>query len=304
MAKRRKRVPPKTIFIACEGKNTEPIYFERIKEQIEDENIFALTIYPDRENGEHKSDPIGLINEALDKINEFDEVWVVYDKDGYTKHKEALGLAQTEINGKKVNIAFSSISFEHWVLLHFEKNAIVYNKSKDIIEQKFLSNENYFPDYSKRGDVDIYPVIKGLTDNAIENSAWLRYMQKSDIASKDVYDVNPFTDVDVLIKKLLRIDEEITFYSIGELLLFNNLSVMVTVDSGELYFEIINSSANSIVLNQVAFSVVKNDGELKQLGFNNQVLLPNTEYQVQSKEVDCSNIIVRYGTQKGVVVIG
>lgn len=303
MAKRRRRVPPKTIFIACEGKNTEPIYFERIKEQIEDENIFALTIYPDREYNEHKSDPFGLVNEAKDRINEFDEVWVVYDKDGYTKHKEAFALAQTDINGKKVNIAFSSISFEHWVLLHFEKNAIAYNKSKEIIEQKFLNNEKYFPDYSKRGDVDIYPVIKGLTNNAFENTAWLRYKQKSNIASKDIYDVNPYTDVDVLIKKLLRVDEEITFYSIGELLLFNKLSIIATVDSDVLYFEITNSSVNSIVLNQIIFSVVKSDGQIKQLDFSNQVLLPNTQYEVKSKEVDCSNIIIRYGTQKGVVVL-
>ena len=45
------RRPLTTIFIACEGKNTEPIYFERIKEEVEECNFLAITIYPDESEG-------------------------------------------------------------------------------------------------------------------------------------------------------------------------------------------------------------------------------------------------------------
>lgn len=302
MAKRRKRVPPKTIFIACEGKNTEPIYFERIKEQIEDDNIFALTIYPDRDNDSHKSDPIGLIKEAQKRINYFDEVWVVYDKDGYTKHKEALALAQNEICDKVVNIAFSSISFEHWVLLHFEKNAESFNKSQEIIDQKFITNENYFPSYSKRGDIDIYPKIKDLTNTALENTAWLRYIKKADINSNPIFDVNPFTDVDVLVKKLFNIDENISYYLIGDIMSFDDVNIKATYVNGELNFEINNASLNAIVLNEIQFSVVENDLE-KSLIFDNQVLMPNISIHVEVVESDFSKVVIRFRNNRFVVVL-
>jgi hypothetical protein len=36
-----------TIFIACEGKNTERIYFEAIAEETETADRFSITVYPD-----------------------------------------------------------------------------------------------------------------------------------------------------------------------------------------------------------------------------------------------------------------
>ena len=302
MVKRRKRVPPKTIFIACEGKNTEPIYFERIKEQIEEENIFALTIYPDRDNDNHKSDPIGLIREAQNRINDFDEVWVVYDRNGYTKHDEAISLAQKKICGKVVNIAFSSISFEHWILLHFEKNAQLFDKSQEIIDQKFIANKIYLPSYSKRGDIDIYPKIKDLTHSAIENAAWLRYIKKLDINTKQVFDINPFTDVDALIKRLFNIDENITFYLIGDILSFDDVSVQATYTNGALNFEINNQSLQSIMLNEIQFFVVENDTE-KTLTFENQVLQPNSPIEINLVVSDFSNIIIKFRNNKAIVLL-
>ena len=40
----------------------------------------------------------------------YDEVWVFFDKDGHPKAKEAFEMARiTEIDGKKINIAFLHI---------------------------------------------------------------------------------------------------------------------------------------------------------------------------------------------------
>ncbi|WP_347082357.1 RloB family protein, partial [Bacteroides uniformis] len=44
-----------------------------------------------------------------------DESWAVYDKDKHPKHEEALAEADKVIDGKKVNIAFSSRSFEYYL---------------------------------------------------------------------------------------------------------------------------------------------------------------------------------------------
>lgn len=58
----KKRTPPLSIFIACEGSNTEPLYFEKLNEIMEDEDNypFAITVYPDKELDENpKTDAIG-----------------------------------------------------------------------------------------------------------------------------------------------------------------------------------------------------------------------------------------------------
>ncbi len=86
------------IFIVCEGTNTEPNYFKEIAEKPEVFKGFAITIYPSEEEknkgldnqGESiKTDAKNLVKIARDAREDYDEVWAVFDKDGYTKHEEA-----------------------------------------------------------------------------------------------------------------------------------------------------------------------------------------------------------------------
>jgi RloB-like protein len=65
--------------------------------------------------------PLRFVKEARDRLAEgaFDEAWVVFDRNGHPAHEAAFALAAE--TDKPVNIAFSSRSFEQWVLLHFEK---------------------------------------------------------------------------------------------------------------------------------------------------------------------------------------
>ena len=101
----------------------------------------------------------------------FDEVWVVFDKDGYTKHEEVFELAKN--GAREVKIAFSSIAFEHWALLHFTKCSTAFPKSdcKDEKERVlycgtgqhindchgvrcvagYMREHNFCPDYAKSG---------------------------------------------------------------------------------------------------------------------------------------------------------
>src|SRR6186713_2987315 len=165
---RKKRSLRRTIFIACEGRNTEPIYFEKIAEEIEDRGTFSVTIYPERGDNAHVSHALGLVLEARSRIDDFDEVWVVFDRNGYTKHKKAFDLAAEPVNGKRVHIAFSSIAFEHWVLLHFEKSNRAFVKSAAIVQ--LLHDSGYFPEYEKKAYIDTYSFLKDLTLQAMENA--------------------------------------------------------------------------------------------------------------------------------------
>ncbi|MEM7657786.1 MAG: RloB family protein [Bacteroidota bacterium] len=149
MSRRRRtlRYSPTTVFIACEGRNTEPAYFQGIKELVEEQGNWAITIYPDKTELSPKTDALGLIREAQSRAEEFDELWVVFDKDGYTKHKAAFELAKKLCFGKRVQLAFSSIAFEHWVLLHFERNQHAFAKSSEVIQEKLATGASFFPNY-------------------------------------------------------------------------------------------------------------------------------------------------------------
>ncbi|MEZ0542648.1 RloB family protein [Fibrella arboris] len=244
---KKKRTLATSIFIACEGRNTEPIYFERIKEQVEEDGILAITIYPDREEENPKTDAIGLIKEAQSRLDDFDEVWAVFDKDGYTKHKEAFEEANKIINGKKINVAFSSIAFEQWVLLHFEKCSTAFGKSENIVHK--LNADNYFQDYSKKANVDIYPVIKDKTNSAIENTAWLRNELHDQLSVNSLYELTCYTDVDVLVKRLLGIETSIIWASLNSTITVDTLSISPRLNNNSLILEITNTGQSSYLIN-------------------------------------------------------
>ncbi|PSL31974.1 RloB family protein [Chitinophaga ginsengisoli] len=247
---KKKRVPPTSIFIACEGKNTEPIYFEKIKEIVEEDFNLAITIYPDKNDEAHSSHALGLVEEARSRIDEFDEVWAVFDKNGYTKHREAFDLANQQVLGKKVNIAFSSISFEHWVLLHFEKSNTAFPKSKDIIDR--LAGCGYFPEYEKKTYIDTFSRLQERTAIALENSAWLEYQKTSSglLPDTPVYQLNPYTNVGKLVKRLLGIETVFIWSGIGIETTVEDLQITLQYQGLVLSILIENKSNGQYVFNQ------------------------------------------------------
>lgn len=196
MPKERKtgRLVRQRIFLVCEGAKTEPNYFKAL---INDCNfqgkpievIIVRTV---------KNTPKELVYEvAKRKELSIDLAWVVFDRDGYTKHKETFALAEE----LKVNIAFSSISFEIWILLHFTYFKSLFKESHEIIEfmkrRKFISY--------RKNDPNIYYKIKHLTEKAIKNSVRLRDFQFSKYPEKKFYEYNPITNVDILVKNILNL---------------------------------------------------------------------------------------------------
>ena len=227
--KRKLRQLKQSIYIVCEGTNTEPIYFEAIREQPDVFDKYAITVYPSEEDqrkaskkeGESiKTDAMNLVKLAKQEINNYDEVWAVFDKDGYTKHEEAFLYAKRH----GVNLAFSSIAFEHWILLHYEQNRTAFPKSQNVID--YLEQAGYFTGYSKKADISIYPIIKNLTQTAIENAAWLRMEMAKNIAAGDdkIYELNPYTTVDELVMKLLDFNP-VTYGYIKETVKISDYSI-------------------------------------------------------------------------------
>lgn len=251
-----------SIYIVCEGTNTERIYFEEIAQQDDVFEKYAVKVYPSEEDqikaakkeGESiKTDAMNLVKLAKQEINNYDEVWAVFDKDGYTKHEQAF----SEAKKHGVNLAFSSIAFEHWILLHYEQYRTAFPKSQNVID--YLEQSDYFTGYAKKADILIYSRLKSLTQTAIENSAWLRMEMAQNLAACDrkIYELNPYTTVDKLVIKLLDFNP-VTYGVIKETLKISDISI--TVNDVQHNCGIINLSVNIVNDRNISYLVNNNSG--------------------------------------------
>ncbi|NEP43039.1 MAG: RloB domain-containing protein [Okeania sp. SIO2H7] len=274
--KKKRQLKP-SIYIVCEGTNTERIYFEAIAQQDDVFERFAITVYPSEEEqikalenpGKSiKTDAKNLVKIASDASSDYDEVWAVFDKDGYTKHQEAFNNARQPRRGKKaVNIAFSSIAFEHWILLHYEQNRTAFNKSRDVVDR--LSKKKYFSGYSKKADTNIYSSLKNLTKTAIENAAWLRMEMEIAFQAKagKIYQLNPYVTVDELVRKLLNFNR-VTYGKINQTVEINEISIKIKLYELEKYLlaidlTVINHQDRRYLIhnNNQEFFVTNEDGD-------------------------------------------
>ncbi len=224
MARRRRKTRKlkQSIYIVAEGTNTERIYFEAIIEQIE-ENAEKYSFQVKFVETD-KTDAIGLINRANELKSECDEIWAVFDKNGYTLHQQAFEKADKY----NIKIAFSSIAFENWILLHFERNKTPFSKARQVID--YLHHKKHFAGYDKKANTNIYPKLKLRTELAIENAVWLRREMTTVLEQENgrIYKLNPYTTVDYLVAKILEMDDKVIWGNVGETITFGSISVTVT----------------------------------------------------------------------------
>jgi hypothetical protein len=130
MSERRPRPRPvrKAVLIVCEGSQTEPCYFERLKQTLG----LATTVDVVIEGDTGYTDPIGLVNAAQalikrrkreakgsTKLTEFEDVWVVFDVE-HASNGRGPQIAPSVVSAlaKQIQPAISRPSFEVWYLLH------------------------------------------------------------------------------------------------------------------------------------------------------------------------------------------
>lgn len=289
-----------TILLVCEGENTEPYYFQGIRDLVEQDDIWIdpvkITIRPEPkhedehpelseskyktprrrrklsgENTEIQSGepPLKLIVKAQVELQSgaYDEVWAIFDHDNHPKRKEAFELAGQAVDNKRVNIAFSSISFETWVLLHFERCLTAFEKAecrhgKDILGCNsgihpndcygskclcgYLRQKNYVP-FSTKGKQSLFPFLKSNLNQALINAAWLRY--KVDAQRNQVYDLNPYTDVDRLVAHLLQFNDDITWGAWSNGINYNGYQVTFSHEEGQLIISFKNNMNRTWIIN-------------------------------------------------------
>jgi hypothetical protein len=117
------RSPPKNFIIFCEGKNTEPLYFEALKRHLKSALIEIKTEaavgtpYTIAQAAIKLAKSTGLNTKRRDRLNSFergDEVWAVFDRDEHPRFQEAVNLCGQH----RVGVARSNPCFELWLILH------------------------------------------------------------------------------------------------------------------------------------------------------------------------------------------
>ncbi len=196
------RKPHKRVLIICEGGCTEPAYFNSFKKDTS-LKLYAVNIeIPNTKYTSAKKlvkEASIMKKEAKAERNPFDFVWVVIDKNGYTKNAEAFSQAIAN----KISIAFSSICFEYWYLLHFKYTTKLYICADDLIH--YL--KTYISDYKKSDNY--YSKLKHKMQDAITNAKKVQDNYKPDIErGTKIYELPAYTDVNKLVELLLSLGKQ------------------------------------------------------------------------------------------------
>lgn len=184
------REPNKKYIIATEGECTEPIYFEKFREQNKQKNIF-LTILPTKGDGHSSPEKV------LERLKKFvkekvfdkkrDECWLVIDYDAWGDIK--LTEVYLECQKNSFNLAVSNPCFELWLNFHQDNP-----KSPKTCSECHKELVKLLGKYNK-ADFDVEKLLEKL-DKAIEKSSQLHQV-KTEMFPKETG-----THVYLLVEKL------------------------------------------------------------------------------------------------------
>lgn len=138
----------KIYILAYEGNETEPQYYEALREELKYKDYILHIESLKREKTETKSAPKYVFQKLKEKQSEFnfrdtDEFWMIVDKDRWELNEWVLKCQQE----KNFHIAISNPCFEFWLLLHvFDITELSIDVKNEILENRKISNRKRFTD--------------------------------------------------------------------------------------------------------------------------------------------------------------
>lgn len=174
----------KRFLIVCEGKRTEPNYFEGFR-------------VPGKIEGGSERDPLRLVEIAIDwrtrKKDMYDQIWCVFDRDSVPAERfnRALELAAKE----GIEVAYSTPAIEFWFLLHYGFT----DGTQDVSGCTTRLERHLGRPYDRR-DPTLYQVLRPRCEDAIRHAELLMDRYKPHRPADD----NPSTKVHLLVRELLR----------------------------------------------------------------------------------------------------
>lgn len=151
-----------TILIVCEGRNTEPSYFNQFR-------LSSATVKPVGEG----YNTISLVNRAiqLQQDGQYDQVWCVFDADPKPENSAQASNFNAAINlaeSKGFGIAYSNQAFEYWIILHLSDHqggGMHRNDYNDKINEYLQPhNVNYDGNNSKIISEELFEILDGVDE--------------------------------------------------------------------------------------------------------------------------------------------
>jgi hypothetical protein len=185
-----KRQAPANYLIVCEGKKTEPNYFNGLKKKINEKygnKVDVLIPNIDiKGTGMNTTSLVKYTQKTVNHANKvYGQVWVVFDKDDYNDEQ-----FNSAIDNCNYNVAWSNPNFELWLLTHFKKVSRYVSKDDVIQELSKEFQKKGLGDYTKN-DTDIFDKVtsEGKLHTAIKNCEYMEELNKEGQASQR----NPMT---------------------------------------------------------------------------------------------------------------
>ena len=196
--------------LAYEGNETEPTYFESLKNNYRFNNEIIEIVSLRRDPKDTKSAP-KYVFENLEKIKEeydlgnFDELWMIIDRDRNGKNIEKYSIkCKSETN---FYFALSNPCFEFWLLLHLKDISDLTEEELNLIfENRKVGRKKT---YLKKLLSDILP--DGYSETNLKPERFLQHIERAieraksmNIQSED-YPQKLGSDVYRLIEKVIRL---------------------------------------------------------------------------------------------------
>lgn len=190
------------ILIVCEGKKTEPNYFDAVKRygRLSSAQVRAMP-------SEYGTLPQQVVDYAYDycknENNQWETVFCVFDRDDHLNFENAIRSAEAK-SGRLKNDQGEAIQivpvpsvpcFELWLFLHFEACMSEIERG-----DLYARLKSHLPDYEKGASFHFDATCDRL-EHANTNASRIKCNRSGCKVT------NPYTDVDVVVKALMRLIE-------------------------------------------------------------------------------------------------
>ena len=187
-----KRQAPANYLIVCEGKKTEPNYFNGLKKKINEKygnKVDVLIPNIDiKGTGMNTTSLVKYTQKTVNHANKvYGQVWVVFDKDDYNDEQ-----FNSAIDNCNYNVAWSNPNFELWILSHLKRVTKYMSKDDILKELEKEFQKNGLGEYKKNDDKIFEKVTSdGKLHIAIDNCKSMEKINENGQASQK----NPMTKV-------------------------------------------------------------------------------------------------------------
>ena len=139
-----------------------------------------------------------MIKEASREGMPYDSTWLVFDRNGHQKIRQTF--SESLAFNPQINIAFTSVCFEYWIYLHFEKSNKRFENCSEVIS---FIKDHHLSDYQKTSN--IFSKVSPNLSTAISNALWLEQQNQLLLQTRNPEELQAFTSFHSLITYLKKI---------------------------------------------------------------------------------------------------